>query len=511
MWVSPFKKKATAFGREKTTYESFKDYFATKMNDMFLQNLPSDDIKAMSPEYLYPIGGFALMCLLGIFIAVFTNGYMQSLKTEFLSPSSSNNAMKNCVTVPTINTGTFLATQNGIWQGQPNFEFGEASYVLSATSLSIEYDDYVRVMNDIYSSLLGVKHMSQTLDLASNLVWWMSGVILPFKDNTAQRLSFVGTPLVVFDRQKIVGTMSNVDGACQARSKASFDNTNGKLVLHYDHGQYVRDPTCMGIVDPVVMGYVNTTDYNDFSMQFDVRSLITCVAVNMGIVSVADLVHIPSFDTYLNISDRIYNISSYYDSKYSGMDPIYCMQVPTTQIVGVDYYVQCTLLLEESVYVIPLFNHIGRSADGPQPCNCTELTFDDINDKYDPCNLFFFLSGALFYPTNDPYSVIRLFLSIGLSIVQGELQSSINGLSYYPQWIDGYLGMESPQRETFNTPAYRQRAYSFCDIPGVTGKCSFVTFSLFDRRWNNWAVSEYYLQVQTGACQNTFVGPYEDW
>ena len=47
MAESPFrKKKSVVFEREKSSFEYFKEYFQTKQNDIFLANVPSDDIKA---------------------------------------------------------------------------------------------------------------------------------------------------------------------------------------------------------------------------------------------------------------------------------------------------------------------------------------------------------------------------------------------------------------------------------------------------------------------------------
>ena len=91
--------------------------------------------------------------------------------------------------------------------------------------------------------------------------------------------------------------------------------------------------------------------------------------------------------------------------------------------------------------------------------------------------------------------------------------SPINSLSFDPMFIDSYLGQESVNRTLFDTLSYRTNIYNFCNnvTTGSNQTCSFVTFSLFDKSPSNWAVSPYYLQVQTGACQNTFVKSYTEW
>jgi hypothetical protein len=512
MTASPFQKKRIVFQREKSAAESFKEYFMQKLKDMFLDNLPSDDIKAMSPEYLYPIGLIALVCLLGVFLAVFLNGFFTSSKTKFLSPYSGNVARKNCLTIPTTNTGTYLATIDGLWQGASGFQFEQAAYELTLTSLSVDYDKYVSVMNDAYNSLQGVKELSLTFDLAYNLVYWMSGVFLPFDNNLAQRFFFVGTPLVVFDRQKTIGTVANVDGRCNVSSKATFNANSGKLSLTYDYNQFMAEPLCTNAVNPELVGYVASTDFHDFTVKFDVRSMITCVAVNLGIMGVQSLIRIPAFDTFVNISGVLYNISSYYDPKYDNMDPISCMLVPSNlSYAPPGGYTQCAVLIEQQVYGIPMFNHAGQSPYFPIPCNCSTLTYDQIDDKFDACNIFYFISGVLFYNSTAPYEVMELFLEVGLTPTSNGLSSTLNSDSFTAMWIDSYLGINSPNRSDFNTPEKRAEAYSFCDLPNSNSKCTFMIFTHFDRNPNTWAISDYYYQLQTGACQNTFVGTREQW
>jgi len=153
---SPFKKKQVEFKREPSTYESFRDFVSDKANQLFLAYLPSDDIKAMSPEYLYPIGCIALLALIGIFLAVFMSGLAASARTQYLSPATGTTATKLCDTVPTINSGTYLATQSGVWEGAEGFQYGEATYQLTVTSLSLTYSIYSLVMTRAYASLESV-------------------------------------------------------------------------------------------------------------------------------------------------------------------------------------------------------------------------------------------------------------------------------------------------------------------------------------------------------------------
>lgn len=468
----------------------------------------------MSPEYLYPIGALAVLSLIAIFLAIFLNGFYSSIHTQYLSPSSGTSASKNCVSIPTINTGNYLATQSGIWQGADGFQYGNAAYLLSVTSLSLLYDDYATMMNDAYKSLQQVNENALSNDLAQNLVYWMSGVSLPYPDNPAQRLSFTGTPLVIFNRQKVVAGMANVLGACNATSVTNFDPSTGKLTIAYNYEDYVASETCMNIINPIYMGYYGPSDKNEFKLTFDVRTMITAVAINMGVLGVSELVQIPALNSVYAFGGEVYNVSSYYDPKYYGMDPIVCIQL---QGYNLSYgYTQCTMVVSKLVYALPIFNHMGMSDTEPIPCNCSTLTPAQLMDPGFVCNIFNFISGIVFYPTSSPNDVARLLFQIGLTpVTVGGLKgfkSEINQVAFPAMYTDSMFGLDSPNRTLFESPAYREQVYSFCNLTadsyGNATSCAVVTFTLFDMLTTAWTVSDYYYQLPTGACSASF-GPDE--
>lgn len=353
-----------------------------------------------------------------------------------------------------------------------------------------------------------MKNVSRNYDLASNLMYWMSAAFVSYPGNTAQRFVFVGTPLVVLNRQKILGTVSNVRGDCNASSAATFDSSNGLLSLVYDYNEYVNNPVCNTSLPPSLLSYLPDADANRFTIQLDTRSIITAVAINMGILDIDSLVELIDFRSNYTYGGQDYTVNVYYDSKYNGMQPISCINV---NISKVSNYTFCALVLDQNVYAIPLFNHKGLSTDMPTPCNCSELSDASLSNSYSPCNVFSFLAGILFFPTKSPDQIMQMWLSIGVQRINSVLTSPINQLAYDAMFVGSYWGKTSPNRTLLNSEAYRQEIYNFCNLPDGSGSCSLITFSVFDRKPQNWAVSDYYLQVQFGACQNTFVPSYENW
>jgi hypothetical protein len=495
--------KPIVLAREKTFYESMKEYMYTKAHIMFMEQIPSEDIKAMSPEYSYPIGGVVLVSVIAIFIYVFLNGYLASVNTTFLSPSTGTEPSRDCVLIPTVITGTFLATIDGKWQGKTGFQYAKAAYELSVTSMSLSYKEYDLLMNAVFDSLQQVKQLAVNFDLAYNLVYWMSGVFIPYSNNLVQRFYFVGTPLEILNRNKITGTLSNVYGNCKATSKAKFDSSTGILSLSYLYSEYITIPECTNITQPEALGYIGSADVNDFSISLDVRSLITCVAVNLGVLGVEYLVEIPSYDKEFTFEGQTYIATSFYDPKYKGMAPISC--------IALENRTNCVIVLENQVYGVPVFNHVGTSASMPIPCNCSTLNAEQLSDRYFACNLFAFLAGVLYYPTTTPYDIMRLWTYNGAIGYYGLFVSPVNIDSYYPMYYDSFFGLNSVNATQFQKPSVRQAAYDFCNVPGTNNTCSFLTFTLFDNYPTSWAVSDNYYQVATGACNNSFVQTYAEW
>jgi hypothetical protein len=508
---SAFKRRTapTATAKEVTTYESLRSTISQKSKDLFLDFIPSDDIKAMSPEYMYPLGGIILVVLLAVFIVLFINGYYESIRNTYLSPMTGDTPSKRCVTISTANTGTYLATQNGYWQGALGFDFGKASYELSVTSFVMSKSNYSHLMDKAYVAIGKLNEIMMRSDLTTNLIVWMSVVFLPVDNNIAQRFLLTGSPMAVFHREKVSGTVSSVLGDCNETAQASFDSVTGIISLAYNYEQYSNNPVCNSSLPPALAGYVAETDFNTFKIDVDVRSIVTAIAVNTGFIAINQLVEIPALHVVYPFEGMNYDVNVYYDQKYTGMEPISCIKVYDA-VSGLNN-TNCVVTITGNLYAIPLFNHYGTSYTMPIPCNCSTATPEELADSSYSCNVFSLLAGVLFYPTASQDDLIRLWTTVGVVTANGVTSNPTNADSFTAQFIGSYFGRTSPNRTLFDTPEYRESAYNFCTVPGNSGPCSLVTFSLFDTHVRNWAVTNYYYQLTNGACSNSLYPPYEEW
>lgn len=90
------------------------------------------------------------------------------------------------------NTGSFLATRTGLWQGAEGFTFANGSYVLSATNFQITQAHFRDQMEAVYRDLRGIGRYAVGQNLGVNLLFWMSWAEVQ-EDFQSQRFTMTGT------------------------------------------------------------------------------------------------------------------------------------------------------------------------------------------------------------------------------------------------------------------------------------------------------------------------------
>lgn len=500
---SPFQKKTSSivFEREKTAWEKSIARIRVYAAQLFLALVPSDDIKQMPPNYMYSFGGILVVMLMGIFVGLFVNGYISSASRKFLAPLIDTiTPSSNCQTISVANTGQYRASTSGIWEGQDNFVYSEAVYMIQVTNFEVDYVEYQSIMGSVYESLQSVGQVAKNQSLQINMLYWLTYSAYGGTNNAAQRFELMGNPLVVFNRQQIVGYLGGVNGTCQMTSSNVFDSSNGLLITNFVAASYEQSSVCMSCGPPSDFGYLEGSSGSTFHVSVDVRSLVTCMAVNMGLIPPEALVEIKVFGDYEQYGDLLIYSSTYYDPKYPSMKPLICFSNSTYG------FFTCVIRQTPYIYALPLFHHLGNSTEFPQPCDCSQLTEEDLISPYASCNRFSFLAGLLYYTVPFPYNfynIILLAISFKFNIYD------INQAAFNASFVNSYFGQHSPYTETFNSPSYRKAIYDFCVIDGLP--CTMMTTTVFDTHQYNWAITEYYFQLAQGACRDTMNIPKENW
>jgi hypothetical protein len=476
--------------RKMPFYRRLFCYLRRKISEKFLLAIPSNEIRDMPPKYVFYFGFCVFIILAAVFATLFSISYDTSLGTEYLSPldSGSTTASPYCDTIAVSNTGEYRATQSGIWEGSPGFQYSQASYIASVTNWQISSEEYESTLNLLYDYLAEAGNTTKNTDLGNNLIYWFSFTALPTYDNNVQRFNLVGDPLIVFNRQYLSGAIGTVTGDCNITSTTGFYAAKGILYTDFPYNSFMGNPVCNQTIKGIsqVLGYKKGINSNLQTIKFDVRSLVTALAINLKISYLTALVEIPAFRTNYTYNHIDYNVSRYYDPHFPGMTPVQCIANPNHE--------QCVLVIGESTFAIPFFHHLGNNTEFPERCNCSYLSEDDLTNPFANCNMFRFLAGYIFYPTNTPDGIFELMTKYNFSF------NEVNNFVYPISYMASYWGQQSSYRDNyFDNITYREELYQFCNIS--IGYCSISTFSLFDGD-PDWSISSYYYQLQTGACQD---------
>ena len=74
MFESPFLKKKVEFKKEDTSFRAQFLSGLKRVDDFFVDAIPSDEVKQLPVAYMYPVGLVVFIVLLGIFTGVFIPG-----------------------------------------------------------------------------------------------------------------------------------------------------------------------------------------------------------------------------------------------------------------------------------------------------------------------------------------------------------------------------------------------------------------------------------------------------
>ena len=115
-------------------------------------------------------------------------------------------------------------------------------------------------------------------------------------------------------------SLSGLAGDCLLEGDSQYNAADGKMTLHYSNDEFTTDPVCSQIAEPESMGYREVYDFDFFRTKVDISSLITCVAVNLGVLSMdeLDVIEGSSWNTSLPNATGTVFFSRRFDFRYPG-------------------------------------------------------------------------------------------------------------------------------------------------------------------------------------------------
>lgn len=280
---------------------------------------------------------------------------------------------ESCSSVPKTLTGTFLASTQGLWEGQVGFDYNQALYSFQFTNASFTLSQYQLYIQNISSSLPDLSNFT----LAITLIYLMSAVYASDSNNNAQFAQMTGDPSIIFNRQYIGPYMLMANSSeggpylnCSARYlQPQFWQSEATFHVEYDYNDFISSgSSCNAVLNVVQFFGEIFPNQQTVTVDLDMVSFSTVFAMNIGLLTLDYLEAVLPVDgevIYINFHGIRYTYVQAYDIRYPGMDPIGCI---------INYNVHpaqmffCVLEVG-STFVLPLINSAGNSYNAPEYCS----------------------------------------------------------------------------------------------------------------------------------------------
>jgi hypothetical protein len=245
-----------------------------------------------------------------------------------------------CCEVPVAVTGTFLADSTGTWNSEPGFQYHDNLYGASMTALQYTNEEWQIFMKNIQEQLQFIgKTKGANRDFAWNLIAWSSFAAISETEKGYLRFYATGDAAQIFDKDIITANfasevlddydcMSDIDYSYEAAIRTLTVETS--LDCHNTWRGYKCKNPCPRLLNPATM--MSNYDANDMpssfiTLKFDMASVVTALAVNLGILPLANLEEFPQdtnredlFGEMVDaglMDEYTYNHTSSYFGKYT--------------------------------------------------------------------------------------------------------------------------------------------------------------------------------------------------
>lgn len=206
---------------------------------------------------------------------------------------------EKCCQVPNTISGTYLIDYDGNWNTEAKFVSNHNIYGVTVLGLNYDNKSWTEVATNISVQLSALAKRASTRDLSWNFIAWASFTAIN-KDRGYLQFFASGEASTIFNQPVVAFGFASAKSKtkiCELKdSTSSYSKTTKLLTIESNLGclepPCVNNP-CPDILSPQAMGYDTTSATTGrFSIDIDVSSLSTALAVNLGIIKIKNLVPI---------------------------------------------------------------------------------------------------------------------------------------------------------------------------------------------------------------------------
>ena len=216
---------------------------------------------------------------------------------------------------------------------QARFDSSKALYQFHFQELYMNISGWDSMFYSLNNTLQRYGAAMLQQDLAMNIIFWTSWVGFYYSGESVQIFNMFSDVGMVFDRQYVHAVISSVESDCNASSASFYDTGSYELSLTYSYSEFIANPRCSGTIDPVLLGYNPVFDGDEFTLNMDVRALVTALGINTGILSAESLRPVFGSFTPYNYSNITYLVGNYYNIRYPGEHTV-CVRLLCCAMLG---------------------------------------------------------------------------------------------------------------------------------------------------------------------------------
>ena len=202
------------------------------------------------------------------------------------------------------------------------------AYEFDFSSLKTTNEGFAEELRKLqFNELTVMAEYQQSFPLPYNLLIWMHFSTYFTVADKVQSFGFTAEPGDIFNREYFLVTLAGQSN-CFVNPLVTFDPTYGRASVQYSYTEYMDG--CEELADPNELGYDKSYDGDIFSLDMDVVSMTSALAVNMGILNKSHLQTIgdPVYMTPFN-TEHLYQ-QKLYDPRFPRMSPLLCFELKTT-------------------------------------------------------------------------------------------------------------------------------------------------------------------------------------
>ena len=293
-----------------------------------------------------PLSILFVLSYFGAFLYFAVTGALENSKQKVLSLEKINDNSMKCTEVPLFLQGSYFADIDGNWQSDPNFWANGSYYALDFKGTSITTDEYKRVMDQFDQALSELGDRGKERDMAWNLI-----TLSTYSDEDSKTNMQIASTASATSIFKVAVGAANFftrdKGMCDEFSRIYGKFDSPFISLYVPNGMNETDYATTDFMAPSYTiktpckDYITTSMIPYFelllrrpgwsNMDFDIRSLTTSIAINMGIIKLDTMaITVSTYPHMVQLPPGNF----YMDTYYTEVHPFYCLDKSDPTLTG---------------------------------------------------------------------------------------------------------------------------------------------------------------------------------